>query len=92
MNGQIIGQVAITRRQPDGKPLRREPEPVLDAAAKAAYAGRPMFNDVYSYDWRVSFRGNVTSNTGEAPLEHRYGDGALALLHTVLGQVVDTDD
>ena len=84
VGGRRIFTVEISRREPAGQPIRREPEPILDYITAKYYESHTMGNDVYTYDWVVSGNGNVNANVEEYPLEHKYGDGSLTLLRKVL--------
>jgi hypothetical protein len=44
-----------------------------------------MGNDVYTYNWRVSYQGTVTTPADSSGhIEHRYADGAAVLMLKVL--------
>lgn len=75
-DGKQVCTWEITRRV--GKPIRREPEPVLSDSARAYYENNPMGNDVHEYDYRLTYQG--TTYTNLTPIEHRSADGTIALM------------
>lgn len=44
----------------------------------------PAGNDICEYDWRLNINGESRSNVADSPVEHRFGDGAWALVSKVI--------
>lgn len=64
---------------------------VNDAQAGYLYAqrrdpGRPAGDDVCHYDWSININGKTLSNLDDEPLQHRFGDGAWALVSRIISK------
>jgi hypothetical protein len=46
--------------------------------------GKPTDNDICRYEWSLTINGKTLTNLADAPVEHRFGDGAWALVAHVI--------
>jgi len=52
--------------------------------ARRLTPGRPTGNDICQYEWTLNVNGKTRSNLVGDPVEHRFGDGAWALVSKVI--------
>lgn len=52
--------------------------------ARRLTPGRPTGEDICRYEWQLNVNGETRSSPSDTPLEHRFGDGAWALISRVI--------
>jgi hypothetical protein len=58
--------------------------PIGYLEARRLTPGRPTGNDICQYEWHLNVNGDTRSNLPGTPVEHRFGDGAWALVSKII--------